>query len=66
MDRVTQVLVAIYFVVQTAFQTFLSSHVSEKTRWAMYWIFIGMAFVLIVDSVLAIVRNLRKTSSPSC
>lgn len=61
MSRWTQGFVVLYFMVQSAFQTFLSSLVSEQTKWSMYWVFVGMAVVLIVDGLLTKVQKLRKS-----
>lgn len=61
MNRWTQGFVLLYFMVQLAFQTFLSPLVSEQTKWSMYWIFVGMAVVLIVDGLVTKLQKLRKS-----
>lgn len=61
MSRWTRGFVVLFFMVQSAFQTFLSSLVSEQTKWSMYWIFVGMAVVLIVDGLLTKIQKLRKS-----
>ena len=60
-NRWTYRFVAIYFLVQLAFQTILSSEVSEQTGWNLYWIFVGMSAVLLFDALVNQVRRRIKT-----
>ncbi len=52
-----------YFMVVSAFGTILSSHVSEETRWDLYWILFGMVVVLLFDGLVNKVRRLTDVSS---
>jgi hypothetical protein len=50
-NRWTRAAIFIYFVFQSAFQTFLSAQVTEETRWNLWFVFLGMAAVVLFDEV---------------